>query len=428
MRALTAIGRTRPVPEPLPCDGKMVAGNWKMHGSRAENAALIEAIIGSVTDDRVDLRGLSAVRLPARMRGALLRGSAVALGAQDVCAEARRRLHRRGLGRHAQGRRLPLRDRRPLRTRARCTAMTNALVARKFVAAQSRELMPILCVGETAGASARRGHTNEVVGAQLDAVLQLAGVRCLRRRGDRLRAGLGHRHRPHRHARAGPGSARLHPRAGGRTRMLKLPPGCASCTAAASRPATRRNVRDAGCRRRPDRRRIAEGRRVSGNRAPRPEVPQNRLVKVHVAHDVDDHSCSLRRPASSRWCCCSAARVRRPARDLARARPAPFLAPAAPARRCRARPPCWRGIFMLTSLSLTYVGSRTAAAPATFLTACRHSRRRLQRQRRARPATESAPAPTASPATPAAASARAARAQIILCRRGGTGRHTSLRG
>ena len=32
---------------------KIVAGNWKMHGSRAENTALIEAIIAQVTDDRV---------------------------------------------------------------------------------------------------------------------------------------------------------------------------------------------------------------------------------------------------------------------------------------------------------------------------------------------------------------------------------------
>jgi len=51
-------------------------------------------------------------------------------------------------------------------------------VARKFVAAQSRELIPILCVGEQLS-EREAGQTNEVVGAQLDAVLQLSGVQSL---------------------------------------------------------------------------------------------------------------------------------------------------------------------------------------------------------------------------------------------------------
>ena len=37
----------------IPMRHKIVAGNWKMHGSRAENATLIEAIIAKVTDERV---------------------------------------------------------------------------------------------------------------------------------------------------------------------------------------------------------------------------------------------------------------------------------------------------------------------------------------------------------------------------------------
>jgi triosephosphate isomerase len=79
------------------------------------------------------------------------------------------------------------------------------------------------------GHSERReffGETDEIVRKKLDAALRagIAPILCLRgpRRGndeghhDRLRAGLGDRHRPHRHPRAGPGRARVPARSGGR--------------------------------------------------------------------------------------------------------------------------------------------------------------------------------------------------------------------
>ncbi len=111
----------------------------------------------------------------------------------------------------------------------------DALVARKFLAAQSQGLIPILCVGETLE-ERERGQTMQVVSRQLTAVLDLAGVAALRSCGDRVRAGVGDRHRQERNAGAGAGSSRAHP---GRDRgagMLRLPPTFASCTAAASRP------------------------------------------------------------------------------------------------------------------------------------------------------------------------------------------------
>ena len=64
----------------------IVAGNWKMHGTRAENAALVEAVLGAwpasageciVCPPDVYLQGLARV----------LRDSPVRLGAQDVSAE-----------------------------------------------------------------------------------------------------------------------------------------------------------------------------------------------------------------------------------------------------------------------------------------------------------------------------------------------------
>jgi triosephosphate isomerase (TIM) len=155
---------------------KIVAGNWKMHGSRAENSALLEAIIAAVTDDRV-----SCVVCPPFVylhdAWRLLRNSAVALGAQDVCAEA--------VGAYTgEVSAAMLQDvgcRYTLVGHSERRALygdINALVARKFVAALSRELIPILCVGELLS-EREAGRTEEVVGAQLDAVLQLAGVQSL---------------------------------------------------------------------------------------------------------------------------------------------------------------------------------------------------------------------------------------------------------
>ncbi len=54
-------------------------------------------------------------------------------------------------------------------------AESNELVARKFVAAQAAGLLPILCVGELLE-HREAGQTEAIVGAQLDAVLDLAGI------------------------------------------------------------------------------------------------------------------------------------------------------------------------------------------------------------------------------------------------------------
>ena len=155
---------------------KIVAGNWKMNGSRVENTALLEAIIGTVTDERV-----ACVVCPPYVylhdASRLLRNSAVALGAQDVCAEA--------VGAYTgEVSAAMLQDvgcRYTLVGHSERRALygdTNALVARKFVAALGRELVPILCVGEHLS-EREAGRTEEVVAAQLDAVLQLAGVQSL---------------------------------------------------------------------------------------------------------------------------------------------------------------------------------------------------------------------------------------------------------
>ena len=67
---------------------RLVVGNWKMHGSRAENARLIEELIARF---RARRRADCVVCPPfvyLQEVARLLRGSAIQLGAQNVCADA----------------------------------------------------------------------------------------------------------------------------------------------------------------------------------------------------------------------------------------------------------------------------------------------------------------------------------------------------
>ena len=65
----------------------LVAGNWKMHGSRAENASLVSGLLDLLQPGkRAEI--LLCPPFPYLMEtGRLLKDSGVALGAQSVCAE-----------------------------------------------------------------------------------------------------------------------------------------------------------------------------------------------------------------------------------------------------------------------------------------------------------------------------------------------------
>ena len=155
---------------------KIVAGNWKMNGSRAENATLIEAIVAAATDEQATcLVCPPFVYLHDAWRA--LRGGAVALGAQDVCAETVGAY----TGEISAAMLVDVGCQYTLVGHSERRALygdSNALVARKFAAARGGGLIPILCVGEQL-AEREAGRTNEIVGAQLDAVLQLSGVATL---------------------------------------------------------------------------------------------------------------------------------------------------------------------------------------------------------------------------------------------------------
>jgi triosephosphate isomerase len=155
---------------------KIVAGNWKMHGSRAANAPLIEAILAGVTSER-----MSCVICPPHVylhdAWRVLRGGVVALGAQDLCAEAVGAYTGEVSG-------AMLKDVGCTYTlvghseRRGLFGESSALVARKFAAALSAGLIPILCVGEQLS-DREAGRTEGIVGSQLEAVTQLSGVQAL---------------------------------------------------------------------------------------------------------------------------------------------------------------------------------------------------------------------------------------------------------
>ena len=151
----------------------IVAGNWKMHGSRAENARLIEEIVGGYPAET----GADCIVCPPFVYlqevGRMLRDTPIALGAQDTCAEAHGAFTgeisaamlkdvgcRYVLVGHSE-RRLLYRE-------------SDQLVARKFTAAHAKALIPVLCVGEQLS-DREAGRTEEVIARQLEVVLELCG-------------------------------------------------------------------------------------------------------------------------------------------------------------------------------------------------------------------------------------------------------------
>lgn len=155
----------------------IVAGNWKMHGTRAENARLIEELISRYPDQSAAQCLVCPPFVYLQEVGRLLGDAPIGLGAQDVCAEAQgaftgevsaTMLKDVGCGYVIVGhseRRWIYRE-------------SDQLVARKFAAAQAKSLAPILCVGEQL-AEREAGRTEEVLARQLDAVLELCGAGAL---------------------------------------------------------------------------------------------------------------------------------------------------------------------------------------------------------------------------------------------------------
>ncbi|ALJ27900.1 triose-phosphate isomerase [Stenotrophomonas acidaminiphila] len=151
----------------------IVAGNWKLHGSRQFATELVGQVAAGLP-----LQGVELVILPPLpYLGDLVEdfeGTALAFGSQDVSSNEKGAYTgevsaamlvdvgaRYGLVGHSE--------------RRQYHHESNELVARKFVAAVHAGLIPVLCVGETLE-QREAGQTEQVIAAQLAPVLELAGV------------------------------------------------------------------------------------------------------------------------------------------------------------------------------------------------------------------------------------------------------------
>ncbi len=150
-----------------------VAGNWKMNGNRVGARKLAAGVAEGVSG----LNGVEVAVCPPYVHipdvVEVLSGTTVLVGGQDVAKEPNgaytgevsaamlKEFCRYVIVGHSERRQYYCED--------------DEMVAAKFAAAQSEGLVPILCVGETLD-EREAGRTEQVVRAQLDAVLERNGV------------------------------------------------------------------------------------------------------------------------------------------------------------------------------------------------------------------------------------------------------------
>jgi triosephosphate isomerase len=151
---------------------KLIAGNWKMNGSLAANDALLKGLLSGIGQPGCQV----AVCVPSVYLAqcqALLAGSAIDLGAQDVSS------HESGAytGEVAPAMLKEFGVRYAIvghSERRQYHGETDELVAAKAQRALSSGITPIVCVGETL-AEREVGKTEEVVKRQLAAVIHTNG-------------------------------------------------------------------------------------------------------------------------------------------------------------------------------------------------------------------------------------------------------------
>lgn len=158
---------------------KMVAGNWKMHGSRGEVRALVESIREGVKPltSQVDVVILPSF-VHVQQVEQLLMDTLIAWGAQNLYMGKQGAFTGEVSGPmlvdygcqyvlvgHSERRQLFFEE--------------LPLVSAKFAAALQYGLKPILCVGETLQ-EREEGKTEQIIVEQLEAVIQSAGIEVFR--------------------------------------------------------------------------------------------------------------------------------------------------------------------------------------------------------------------------------------------------------
>lgn len=154
---------------------KLIAGNWKMNGSLAANAALMGELLAGIGQPACDVAVCVPAVYLAQVQLLLAGQGGIALGAQDVSQ------HESGAytGDVSAAMLKELGARYVIvghSERRQYQGETDAQVAVKAQCALAAGLTPIVCVGETLQ-EREQGETESVVGRQLSAVIQLNGER-----------------------------------------------------------------------------------------------------------------------------------------------------------------------------------------------------------------------------------------------------------
>ncbi|CAK0748274.1 triose-phosphate isomerase [Gammaproteobacteria bacterium] len=151
----------------------LVAGNWKMNGSRSSVASLLTGIQAGLRETTATVVVCPPFPYLAQVETAL-KGSSIAWGAQNLSTETSGAF----TGEVAASMLLDFGCTYAIVGHSERRALygeDDVLVARKFEVAVAASLIPILCVGETL-AERENGITEQVVGRQLDAVVSLVGA------------------------------------------------------------------------------------------------------------------------------------------------------------------------------------------------------------------------------------------------------------
>lgn len=154
---------------------KLIAGNWKMNGSLAANAALIGELLAGIGQPACDVAVCVPAVYLAQVQLLLAGQGGIALGAQDVSQ------HESGAytGDVSAAMLKELGARYVIvghSERRQYQGETDTQVAVKAQRALAAGLTPIVCVGETLR-EREQGETESVVSRQLSAVIQLNGER-----------------------------------------------------------------------------------------------------------------------------------------------------------------------------------------------------------------------------------------------------------
>lgn len=156
----------------------LVAGNWKMNGTKASVASLLSDLKAGYSDALKAEMAVCPSYIFLEQTAAALQGSGIALGSQNVCDQDK--------GAFTGEVSAPMLKEAGVKyaivghsERRHVYGETDALVAARFAAAKRNGLVPILCVGEKLD-EREANITEKVVETQIDAVISLLGIEGLK--------------------------------------------------------------------------------------------------------------------------------------------------------------------------------------------------------------------------------------------------------